>query len=82
LIIQGTKGNDDNDPPGEDAIDGSMSADIEIDTAIGKNGEAFLLMEMGAGDGLQDDEIVSFWGPRHGMNTGLSETSFYLRSVS
>ncbi len=62
MIIQGTQGNDDNDPPGEDVIDGSMSADLEIDTAIGKNGEAFLLMEMGAGDGLQDDEIVSFWG--------------------
>jgi len=62
VIIQGTEGNDGNNPPGEDVLDGSFSMDLEIDAAIGKNAEAFLLMEAGGGDGLEGDEVRSFWG--------------------
>jgi hypothetical protein len=61
-VGQGTMGNDENDPPGEDVIDGSISADLEVSAPLGQNGEAFLLIEAGAGEGLQGDEILSFWG--------------------
>jgi carbohydrate-selective porin OprB len=60
-VGQGTTGNDDN-PAGEDVIDGSISADLEISALLFEYGEAFMLIEAGAGEGLQDDEIVSFWG--------------------
>lgn len=61
IIGQGTLGNDDN-APGEDVIDGSISADLEISKLTGANGEVFLALEAGEGDGLEGDEIVSFWG--------------------
>jgi carbohydrate-selective porin OprB len=60
-VGQGTTGNEDN-PAGEDVIDGSISADLEISALLFEYGEAFMLIEAGAGEGLQDDEIVSFWG--------------------
>ena len=62
MIGQGTSGNDRNDPPGEDVIDGNISADLEISASIGEEGEAFIALEAGDGDGLEGDEIVSFWG--------------------
>ncbi len=62
IVGQGTSGNDDNATPGEDVIDGNISADIEISSALGNNGEAFIALEAGEGDGLEADEINTFWG--------------------
>ncbi len=62
VVGQGTSGNDDNVPPGEDGIDGNISADLEISAKMGEHGEAFLALEAGEGEGLEGDEIDSFWG--------------------
>ncbi len=62
MVGQGTSGNDDNVPPGEDVIDGTISTDLELSASVGEHGEAFMLVEAGAGDGLQDNEIVTYWG--------------------
>ena len=62
MIGQGTSGNDKNNPPEDDVIDGNISADLELSVKIGEHGEAFIALEAGAGDGLEGDEITSFWG--------------------
>jgi carbohydrate-selective porin OprB len=62
MVGQGTSGNDDNPAPGEDVIDGNISADLEISAALGEHGDAFLAFKAGEGAGLEGDEIVSFWG--------------------
>lgn len=64
LIGQGSSGNDDNTDisPEGDATDGSFSVDLEASANIGSSGEAFLLFEGGEGNGLEGEEIVSFWG--------------------
>jgi high affinity Mn2+ porin len=62
MIGQGTSGNDKNNPPEDDVIDGSISADLEMSVKTGEHGEAFLSFETGEGAGLDGDEIVSFWG--------------------
>jgi len=62
MIGQGTSGNDKNNPPEDDVIDANISADLELSVKIGEHGEAFIALEAGEGDGLEGDEIVSFWG--------------------
>ncbi len=62
MVGQGTIGNDKNALPEEDVIDGSISGDLELEAYFANYGTAFLLIEPGIGNGLQDDEIVSFWG--------------------
>jgi high affinity Mn2+ porin len=68
-IVQGTEGNDDNanintgDGKG-DRTDGSWSGDIELESKLGERGTAFVLLEAGNGDGLQEDELLVF----HGVN--------------
>lgn len=62
IVGQGTSGNDDNPAPGEDVIDGNISADLEISASLGEHGDAFVAFEAGEGTGLEADEIVSFWG--------------------
>lgn len=61
MVGQGTIGNDDSDPPGDDVIDGNISADIELSAKIGNNGEAFIALEAGDGTGLAE-EVDTFWG--------------------
>ncbi|UCG78281.1 MAG: carbohydrate porin [Nitrospirota bacterium] len=61
MVIQSTSGNDGN-IAGEDVTDGSISADLELSSSVGQKGTAFLHLEVGSGEGLQDDEITSFWG--------------------
>ncbi len=65
---QGTDGNDKN-PAGEDVIDGSISADLEISVSIGERSEAFIGFEAGSGTGLADEldfnadgEPDLYWG--------------------
>lgn len=60
MIVQGTSGNGANNPDGGDVIDGSFSLDLEMAAVMGENGTAFILIETGSGNGVQD-EIVSFW---------------------
>lgn len=62
MVSQGTSGNDRNDPPADDVLKGNISADLEIAAKMGEHGEAFLSMEAGNGDGLEGNEIVSYWG--------------------
>jgi len=59
LVGQGTVGAD--AAIGEDPVDGSLSVDLEVDSRLCEGGEAFLLVEAGAGEGITD-ELVSFWG--------------------
>ena len=51
---QGTSGNDEN-TTADDVIDGSISADLEISTKMGENGEAFIAFEAGNGTGLAEE---------------------------
>ncbi len=60
-VVQGTVNNGDNyrrtpgiDQKGDDA-DVSYSVDFEIGAPIGKNGQAFIHIEAGEGDGLNDE---------------------------
>jgi hypothetical protein len=62
MVGQLTIGNDKNDPPDDDVLDGNISADLEIGAKMGESGEAFLGLEAGNGDGLEGDEIDSYWG--------------------
>ncbi len=76
MVAQGTSGNDGNVPPEEDVIDGSISADLELSARTGEHSEAFVHMEAGAGDGLEGDEVDSFWGVN--ADAGDSESRFEL----
>jgi len=64
MVVQGSSGNDDNTgiSPEGDVTDGSYSADLELSAPLAENGEAFLHIEAGEGNGLEGDEITSFWG--------------------
>ena len=72
MVGQGTIGNDDNTAPGEDVVDGSISANLEVSASLDKYGVAFMRAEAGAGEGLQDDEIISFWGVNDSPGDGES----------
>ncbi len=61
IVGQGTSGNDENTPPGDDAVDGNISADIELSGKLGEQGEAFMALETGDGTGLAE-ELDAFWG--------------------
>lgn len=71
MVGQGTIGNDEN-AAGEDVIDGSISADLEISAPIAGVGEAFLALEAGDGRGLDGDEIDSFYGVN--ADAGVADT--------
>ena len=72
-VVQGTSGNEDNVEDDGDVTDGSWSGDLELESALGENGLAYILMEAGNGEGLEYDEVTSF----HGVNydSGNSEAS-------
>jgi carbohydrate-selective porin OprB len=68
MSAQGTSGNDEN-AAADDAFDGSISADLELSTKMGGNGEAFIALEAGSGTGLTDEfdlngdgESDLYWG--------------------
>jgi hypothetical protein len=71
MVGQGTAGAD--GAIGEDPIDGSISADIEIDSQLCEGSEAFLLIEAGAGGGITD-ELFCFWG----VNDDAGDTGSFL----
>lgn len=64
FVGQGSSGNDDNTAiSGEgDATDASYAAELELSIKTGEKGEAYMLIEGGEGNGLEGEEIVSFWG--------------------
>jgi carbohydrate-selective porin OprB len=61
IVGQGTSGNDDNAAQGEDVIDGNISADLEISSKLGENGELFIALEAGDGTGFTE-ELDTYWG--------------------
>lgn len=61
MIAQGTINNEAN-KPAENVVDANYSADIEFSAELGENGEGFIAIEAGEGDGLPDDEVTCFWG--------------------
>ncbi|MEW6594492.1 MAG: carbohydrate porin [Thermodesulfobacteriota bacterium] len=60
MIAQGTSGND--RAVDGDVTDGSYSADLELSAPVAENGLAFLHIEGGEGNGIEGDELTSFWG--------------------
>lgn len=76
MVGQGTSGNDDNAAPGEDVIDASISADIEISKSLGEHGEGFIALEAGEGDGLEGDEIDSYLGVNADATGSAASLSF------
>jgi len=61
-VIQGTPGIDDEfNTETDDRTDAAMSFDVELSVGVTENGQAFLLMESGSGDGL-DGNFSSFSG--------------------
>ncbi|RJP25344.1 MAG: hypothetical protein C4520_02605 [Candidatus Abyssobacteria bacterium SURF_5] len=54
-IVQGSIDAEDLSGEKSDTIDGSWSADFEIESPIGERGHAFILIEAGQGEGLTDE---------------------------
>ncbi|RMD56099.1 MAG: hypothetical protein D6828_04180, partial [Nitrospirae bacterium] len=63
MITQGSMNNDDNLPVRDDATDATYSIDLELYAPLSEHSEAFMLIEAGDGEGL-NDEIPAF----HGIN--------------
>jgi carbohydrate-selective porin OprB len=59
MVGQTTSGNDENST-GSDSTDGTISADIELSKKLGDNGEAFIALDAGAGNGI-DADVVTYW---------------------
>jgi hypothetical protein len=60
LVGQTTSGNDEN-TIGEDSTDGTITADIEISKKLNENGEGFISLEVGEGEGLDGTELDTYW---------------------
>jgi hypothetical protein len=54
-IVQSSIDAEDLSGEDSDGIDGSWSADVEVESPVGENGLAFILVEAGEGEGLTDE---------------------------
>lgn len=54
-VVQGSMNAEDAEGKNSDSIDGSWSADLEIESPVGEQGLAFLRVEAGQGEGLTDE---------------------------
>ncbi len=61
FVGQGSINNDDNNPDDGDTQDGAWSFDIEVSSQLWKHGTAYMLIEGGQGEGL-DDEVNTLSG--------------------
>ena len=61
FVGQGSMNNDDNNPDDGDTQDGAWSFDIEVSSQLWKHGTAYMLIEGGQGEGI-DDEVDTLSG--------------------
>ncbi len=61
VVGQGSINNDENARGEGDVQDGAWSFDLEVESAIGEHGRAYMLVEGGQGDGV-DDEVPTISG--------------------
>ncbi|MFQ5829592.1 MAG: carbohydrate porin [Candidatus Methylomirabilia bacterium] len=63
-ILQGTVNNEDNNPAERNTTDANWSLDLEVGAPIAEQGDAFVLIEAGQGEGVTDEPGVaeSFFG--------------------
>jgi hypothetical protein len=59
MVGQTTSGNDENSI-GSDSTDGTISTDIELSKKLGDNGEVFIALDAGAGNGI-DADLDTYW---------------------
>jgi len=69
-IVQGSIDAEDVSGEDSDTIDGSWSADLEVESPIGERGLAFILVEAGQGEGLTDELSILY----QNVNDDANET--------